>query len=550
MKRITSLILLLFLNLPQLFTIHSLAYEEVTDFSEIVISEVMPNPKGSDTDLEWIELYNNGDLDINLENCMLDGITFPLNSFIPAKSLIVLTRDILDKDQDTYFYEKEWGNDSKIWGDTESEQYLVYEMNISLKNSDDFVVFECLNYSDQAEWNTIDEGQSLSLIDTSWTTEGLVTPGHENLFPEEISYSINLFISEIYPTPCENESEWIELFNPDESDINLIDWYLKDNTSKHFFSGEISIKSKEYLVIQDEELAINLNNSGETIYLINPDDEVVSEFEYISTICGISNILHNEEILQTKLPTPGKENSYVDPNDVFYGSETILISEFKNLEVGEFAIIEGTVSVEKDVLGTNSLYIFDKSGATKVNFSENISYKFDIGELIQLYGEKNVSVGEDNISVEEDSWIKKISTKNMVEVNKIKIKDIDNSLSGKLIFITGKIVQTSGSTFYINDGSGTIKITVKSSTDIKPPSKKKGQYAGVIGIISRYGKEDKLASYRIYPRYQTDIQISDSPLSYEKMLAVTGKNLLRDYSAALSIIFLLTLIYIKRFRIH
>lgn len=69
------------------------------DFSEddLIISEFIPNPKGSD-DNEWIELYNNSKQDINLAGWYLDdaeGGSKPYQfstSTIPAKGFLIVAR--------------------------------------------------------------------------------------------------------------------------------------------------------------------------------------------------------------------------------------------------------------------------------------------------------------------------------------------------------------------------------------------------------------------------------------------------------------------------
>jgi len=54
--------------------------------AEIVINEVHYDPKGTDSGYEWIELYNNGDSDINLQGgqILCGGITFELVYELPS----------------------------------------------------------------------------------------------------------------------------------------------------------------------------------------------------------------------------------------------------------------------------------------------------------------------------------------------------------------------------------------------------------------------------------------------------------------------------------
>ncbi|MBL7155058.1 MAG: lamin tail domain-containing protein [Candidatus Portnoybacteria bacterium] len=67
----------------------------------VIISEFVPNPEGSDTENEWIELFNQSDQIANLTNWQLDDqegggspFIFPANSLIAPHQFLVLRRPI------------------------------------------------------------------------------------------------------------------------------------------------------------------------------------------------------------------------------------------------------------------------------------------------------------------------------------------------------------------------------------------------------------------------------------------------------------------------
>lgn len=70
---------------------------------DIILSEVMPNPEGTDTDTEWIEIYNTGTNDVDLGNWQLDDAdggsdpyVFPANTVIEAQDFLVIYRSASD----------------------------------------------------------------------------------------------------------------------------------------------------------------------------------------------------------------------------------------------------------------------------------------------------------------------------------------------------------------------------------------------------------------------------------------------------------------------
>ncbi len=75
------------------------SFEDGALSENIILSEIMPNPEGTDTDTEWIEIYNTGTTDIDLGNWSLDDeeggsdpYVFPANTVIEAQDFLVIYR--------------------------------------------------------------------------------------------------------------------------------------------------------------------------------------------------------------------------------------------------------------------------------------------------------------------------------------------------------------------------------------------------------------------------------------------------------------------------
>ncbi len=501
------------------------------DSSNIRLNEIMPNPEGSDTDYEWVELYNNLDHTIDLSQCYIDDEKLPDNLIIEADNYLVLMKDLLDKDTDEQSFEKRWGNGSSVWGDNENEDYLALEFNINLKNSKDEINLICNDYEDSFSWENAESGVSFSIDENGeWTDDYLVTPGNGNeKKPEEI-YSHEIMITEIYPSPNNDENEWIELYNWGDKKISLKDWIIEDSSKNYSFTNDIFVDSKSYIVIENDDLKITLNNSGESVTLLDPNEEEVDYFDYEKTDKNISNIRkysdnkYVEEIFQTKVVTKGKENIYVDPEDVFYGVDVLSVGKVKEKELGESVCIQGIISVEINRLGSKRFYVQDETSGIQVYLSsEDFWSEFKVGDKIKVFGELKKYKEELRIYVNDENAIKFVSSNNEILPEVVDLKNISNKYVGKYVAVKGEIIKTSGKTFYIDDGTGVIKILIKSSTEIETPEKKCGQYAGILGIVSRYGDEED--SIRIFPRYSSDIVISDEPLSAGDVLAATGGNL-------------------------
>ncbi|MFC1780136.1 lamin tail domain-containing protein [Patescibacteria group bacterium] len=504
----------------------SIESEEI-DYSYLRINEAMPNPDGSDTDYEWIEIYSDSSDETDLSDCFIDGKQFDEELVIDGDDYLVIVKDLVDKDDDEQSFEERWGNNSGEWGDCESEDYKVVEMSISMKNSNDSISLMCEGFEDVFEWEESTSGQSFSIdIDGEWTDEYLVTPGSENAPIPEIVYSHDILISEVYPSPNSNEEEWIEFYNFGDSDIDLTNWLLEDNSQKHRFEDLKIIKSKSHFVI--ENLNITLNNSGEILTLYDPNEEEVDIFEYSSTGKGISNIriwkegMYQLSITQSKVPTRDEFNMYIDPSDLFHGVEILTIEEARRKEIGEEVCLSGVITIEVNKLGSKLFYMQDESSGIQVYLSkEDFWQDYKIGNEIKVIGELKESKGEMRVYVnDEKAILLESEEENNFDPKKTATGDVNESLEGMFVFVSGEIIETSGKSFVIDDGSGQVKILIKSSTDIETPEKKKGQFAGVLGIVSQYGDDE--GSFRVLPRYASDIVISNEPVEYGEVLAVTG----------------------------
>ncbi|MDD5178037.1 MAG: lamin tail domain-containing protein [Candidatus Nanoarchaeia archaeon] len=115
-----------------------------------------------------------------------------------------------------------------------------------------------------------------------------------------------LEISEILPDP-DDETEFVEIYNPSNKIINLESYLLKDksNSTKYFteISGGSAIKPNDYLILKTKSF---LNNDFEIIRLYD-NTTLINQVSYDYSKKGLSFSKINNEWILTK-PTPGKEN--------------------------------------------------------------------------------------------------------------------------------------------------------------------------------------------------------------------------------------------------
>jgi len=223
-------------------------------------SEALPNPEGTDSSEEWIELYNPYTEDLNLEGLKLD-----------------------DQDGGSSPY--------SLSGSIKAESYLVISVedsSLNLNNSTDEVR---LLYMDEILWaipySEVQEGLSYAFIngDYEWTSP---TPGTENkssVVAGQTSEEVEL--TEVHPNPegPDTEDEWIEITNGGDQSIDLGNWTVDDGpggSDPYLIPEGTIVNPGETLVLDRATSGIALNNSKETVQLIDYTGEVMDEIEYES----------------------------------------------------------------------------------------------------------------------------------------------------------------------------------------------------------------------------------------------------------------------------
>ncbi|MBD3203325.1 hypothetical protein GF327_03465 [Candidatus Woesearchaeota archaeon] len=155
-------------------------------FGSLIITEIMYNPVGSDYDLEYIEIYNNGS-EIDLTNYSIDGNNFG-DVNISNGEYIVIARELIDTDdEDTLSFESVWGNADGTWNISDAN-YTAVDGYFSLANDHDIINLSdktnsiIVKYSNTGYYSN----SSYQLINTTWINNK-PSPGKKNIYvsPEQ-----------------------------------------------------------------------------------------------------------------------------------------------------------------------------------------------------------------------------------------------------------------------------------------------------------------------------------------------------------------------------
>lgn len=378
--------------------------------------------------------------------------------------------------------------------------------------------------------HTYKEAGSFTAALTVADSEGAASDVSQTIVITDYNYSDKILINElmINVAGSDSEGEWIELVNLEDREVNLIGWQLADLKNYFAFTENTFIGPQEYLVVSRTESRITLNNSGDTIYLINPRGEIVSGVSYSKAKKDVSFARENfsENWVWTDSPTPGYANEITEieqkeedqdneesvktkGKEIFAGS----ITKVKELEKGAQVQVEGWVTVEPGILGSQKFYILQEKGGIQIYSSKKDFPELQLGDYIQVTGKLSEASGEKKINTSTSEDIVVLEPQEIVpEPIIITNEEIGESLEGALITIEGNIVDQKGQSFYVDyGGSDEIKISIKSTTEIEKPKLEDGQLVRVTGIVSQ--SKD---IYQILPRYQEDIVLPGVLGAYEE----------------------------------
>ncbi len=335
-----------------------------------------------------------------------------------------------------------------------------------------------------------------------------------------ITYQSNIFINEILPNPegSDADGEFIEIINLNTSEVDLAQWKLKDASGK-IYEMEETVKARSMSALYQSTTKIVLNNSLEQISLIRPDGKILQEvsineeavegssyardtkgkfFWTTTPTPNLPNVFESEEVDEEEIVEEKQETEQTE-NEEASLPETVSIAKAKTMNKGEEVCTTGTASVDPNIFSEKYIYLQDNEEGIMFYSSQNQLENLKIGHLVKACGKIGESYQEKKLNLDKDITIETLDKSSSVKVATIKTGSSDKSV-GNLVISEGTITKQSGSTLYIDDGSGELKVSILKNTKIVKPKLKKGDKIKLAGIINRTS-----SGTRLLPRYQSDI---------------------------------------------
>lgn len=264
---------------------------------------------------------------------------------------------------------------------------------------------------------------------------------------------------------------------------------------------------KELLVVE----AVSTPTSSPT-----PAPSIQSETDQSDQV--LSDAILTSDLSSEALAKEDVANKQTLPSfaETMEGKNVLLITDVREKKKGEWVKVEGVVTAAPELLGSRVMYIEDETGGIKILLDSKNRDDLQYGDRVEVIGQVSESFNEIYIKVAEDAYISVLGEGDLPDPLRVETGAIDEDAEGRLVVVNGQVVATAGNTFYLDDGSGEVKVYIKDSTGINKPVMRKGYYSRIIGINSQYKDE-----YRILPRFQEDLIVSKEPIEEDVLGALT-----------------------------
>lgn len=186
------------------------------------------------------------------------------------------------------------------------------------------------------------------------------------------------------------------------------------------------------------------------------------------------------------------------------------IAAARTLPLGTVVTVKGTVTVASGTFSSSffdqGFAIQDKTGGIYVSIQTNLGLK--IGQKVEVTGQLADSYGLLTLAPASTNAVKANGKGSKVEAAEVATGAIGEATEGRLVEVKGRITQPVvddapyGQYFFVNDGSGEIKIFVNTSAGIDVSRLKVGKRVEATGFSGQFDTH-----YEIDPRMQSDIEV-------------------------------------------
>lgn len=455
-------------------------------YGGVMISEIYPNP--SEGKKEFVELLNTTDKDIDLAGWKLDDIPNGgssiqlISGVIPAKGFLVL----------------EDGMGLTIGLNNDADSVILYDPNGNIQSKVDYTMKSSQKGSSYMKvdgiwvWNSEPSPMAINTPPIVVVPEPKPNPIIKPISPQPplSRYEIgSIILSELYPYPSEG-SEFIELVNTTDKDIDITGWKLSDLAKTYILSG--MIPAKGYRVWYQDETKISLNNTSDTVTLTDTYNQIQSSIGYTKAKKGLSYISLLQSWSWTTTLTPNAPNIFSEETNDSTKTYRYIdnIETLPEIEDGELLELQAQVIIPPGGLADTSFYIKNNDRIIRVYDRQKRFPILREGDIVRIKSEWHNTDTQQYLKVSAREDISILDNQNIM-IRAQDIGTIENNDWGKIVRVNGELDTNTKTKLTLLNKNYTASIKLFSDKVIRPKMKK-GDGVVVSGFTEIYDGEIRI----------------------------------------------------------
>lgn len=316
--------------------------------------------------------------------------------------------------------------------------------------------------------------------------------------------------------------DWIEIFNPNSSDVDLSGWYLSDADQVMWMFPDTSIKANGYLIVWADkdnkglhtDFALSKDN-GDAVYIYNPAKAVVDSviFGAQKVDTSFARVPNGTGNFRFAMPTPGKANE-VFPKPIPAYNIGDIHGVNANGEADSTDVkckLTGIVTTQ-NFGGTSflSFYMQDATGGINVyNGAGTDLYDVMEGDKIEVTG----TVLQYNGIIEIKAEAIMVMDSNQTLPDPVEITTLDETHESELVVVKAlSIVDTtlnlsSGMNIRVTNGTDTFEMRLDDMSELFQNDVIDTVF-DLVGVLGQYDRDAPyLEGYQVMPRYVSDVTL-------------------------------------------
>jgi hypothetical protein len=508
----------------------------------LVLNEILPDPVGTDTAGEFIEIANldTGDADLSgWQIANQSGKVFNLPSealpagavrqFIYAETKITLVNSggsirlvspagdtISSATYGTAPTGKSWARSASgtwDWNNIPTQGMANDEAGFPQPEVTVETVVTTATTTTDTDANESATSASTATTADTLTSDAATDQTAEASTEQTPTAAPDVIVTEALPRPGSDDEERIELWNRGATAATLDGWTLDDaeGGSKPFALAGATIPANDFLIIAKSQSKLALNDDGDEVRLISPASVIVSATAYKKAPVGQAWALVGD-VWQWAEPTPGAANpapaiipeaaapqeNAPAPTDGQPTAEQInplivipVAGQTSAAAKGGEVALEGVVTLPPGKVGSNTFAVASGGRGIFVRAYGAGLPLIKKGETVVLTGKITDGDGATSMSVTSRE-VRIIGAAQDVTPAVKKVGELVRGDHGLLVALSGTVTATGKKWLTLGDENLDGGVTVTLLSGSMPDGKHEGKIATAIGVVRFKGEQAEI----------------------------------------------------------